>query len=376
MFDTLARHVLTQCGARFLLLFAIFLLVLVGGQLGIFISQGVPPEACLPIVEQLVEISLPIALPLALATAILVIIGAMNQDGELRALASSGVSHLAVVVRVLPLVGVAMAACLALTHIIMPSAVAGIRGAKGRLAQTLIAQKVAIDEAVMEKGGVSVWVGAADGDQLTDIRALVTRSGGEFIAVFAPHAHWSLSSKGINLVFEDAQLMQRRADGRLTTIDAPVWPYLWEGDQGTGQSEPDGMPTARVIELVEHPPAPGADPSNYNNARLTLQFRFFLPASLLAFALLAIGIGLTYGTSQNLPGVVIMVVVVALTIYPAFGYVKTNVSHAQINPGWLLWPPAGAVAALGLWLLWRPDRSREIIAMPLALVRSWFQDYA
>jgi lipopolysaccharide export LptBFGC system permease protein LptF len=375
VFDTLARHVLTQCGSRFLLLFAIFLLVLVGGQLGIFISQGVPPEACLPIVQHLVEISLPIALPLALATSILVIIGAMNQEGELRALASSGVSHLAVVVRVLPLVAVAMVACLALTNIIMPNAVAGIRGAKGRLYQTLIAQKVAIDEAVMEKGGVSVWVGAADGDKLRDIRALVTRPD-EFIAVFAPRAHWSLSSKGINLVFEDAQLMQRRADGRLTTIDAPVWPYLWEGDQGSGQSEPDGMATGQVIELVKHPPAAGADPSNYNNARLTLHFRFFLPASLLAFALLAIGIGLTYGTSQNLPGVVIMVVVVALTIYPAFGYVKTNVSHPQISPGWLLWPPAGAVACLGLWLLWRPDRSREIIGMPLALAARWWQGRA
>jgi lipopolysaccharide export LptBFGC system permease protein LptF len=376
VFDTLARYVLSQCGARFLLLFTIFLLVLVGGQLGIFISQGVPPEACLPIVEQLVEVSLPIALPLALATSILVIIGAMNQEGELRALASSGVSHLAVVVRVLPLVAVAMVACLALTNIIMPNAVAGIRGAKGRLYQTLIAQKVAIDEAVMEKGGFSVWVGAADGDQLKDIRALVTRSQDEFVAVFAPRAHWSLSSKGINLVFEDAQLMQRRADGRLVTIDAPVWPYLWEGDQGTGQSEPDGMPTARVLELVAHPPPAGADLSNYNNARLTLHFRFFLPASLLAFALLAIGIGLTYGTSQNLPGVVIMVVVVALTIYPAFGYVKTNVSHAQINPGWLLWPPAGVVAAFGLWLLWRPERSREILGLPYALAVRWWQGRA
>jgi len=376
MFDTLARYILWQCATRFLLLFAIFLSVLVGGQLGIFISQGVPPEACLPIVQQLLEISLPIALPLALVTAILVIIGTMNQEGELRALASSGVSHLTVAVRVLPLVAVAMVACLFLTHIIMPSAVAGIRASKGRLAQTLIAQKVAIDEPVMEKSGISVWVGSADGDKLKDVRALVTRPD-TFIAVFAPQAHWTLSSKGINLEFEDVQLMQHRSDGHLTTVDAPTWEYLWEGDQGTpGQSEPDGMPTGKVIELVKHPPGANDDPSNYNNARLTLHFRFFLPVSLLAFSLFAIGLGLTYGTSQNLPGVVIVVVVVAMAIYPAFGYVKTNVSHPQINPGWLLWPPAALIGGIGLWLMWRPDRSREIIALPVSLLTHWWQNRA
>lgn len=364
MFDTLARYVLKQAAARFLLLFLIFLGVLVGGQVGILIGQGVPPEACLPLVEKLVQFSLPIALPLALATAILVIIGGMNQDGELRALAASGVSHRAVVVRLLPLVGVAVLACLVLTNLVMPQAVASIRASKGRLAQTLIAQRVASDEPIIEEHGISVWVGSAEGAKLHNVRALMRREG-EFVAAFSPDAHWALSDQGIHLEFEDVQLLQRRADGHIVAVSTSAYDYLWEGDsKAPGQSEPDAMSTAEAFRLASAPPPAGKDPAPFNNARLTVHFRFFLPLSLVAFSLFAIGLGLTFGTSQNLPGVVMVVVTVALVIYPAFGYVKTNVHQAQMNPGWLLWPPAGVVALAGLWLLWRPDRAREQLAWP------------
>ncbi len=371
MFDTLSRYLLRQTGARFLLLFAIFLGVLVGGQVGILIGQGVPPEACLPLIEKLLEFSLPIALPLALATAILVIIGAMNQDGELRALAASGVSHFAVTVRLAPLVVAAVLACLVLTHVVMPKAVAGIRASKGRLAQTLIAQRVASDEPILEEHGLSVWVGSADGAKLHNVRALSSRSG-DFIAAFAPDAHWALSDQGIHLEFEDVQMLQRRADGHVVTVSTSAYDYLWEGDtKAPGQSEPDAMSTPEAMRLASIPPPPGKDPSSYNNARLTVHFRFFLPVSLIAFSLFAIGLGLTFGTSQNLHGVVMVVITVALVIYPAFGYVKTNVHHPQIDPGWLLWPPAALVALLGLALLWRPDRAREAISSPLAFLTRW-----
>lgn len=82
MLDTLARYILKRTTLRFLLLFAVFMGVMVGGQIALLLGRGVPPEACLPMVEAMSLLSVPIALPVSLATAILVVIGGMVQDGS------------------------------------------------------------------------------------------------------------------------------------------------------------------------------------------------------------------------------------------------------------------------------------------------------
>jgi lipopolysaccharide export LptBFGC system permease protein LptF len=123
------------------------------------------------------------------------------------------------------------------------------------------------------------------------------------------------------------------------------------------------------LALAQQPPPAGESHSEYNNARLALHFRFFLPISLIAFSLLAMGLGLASGTDQNLLGIIIIVVIVAAVSYPTFGYVKSNSSAPQINPGWIMWPPGVFVAFFGLWLSWRPERAREILALPWTLFK-------
>jgi lipopolysaccharide export LptBFGC system permease protein LptF len=188
MFDTLSRYVLQRVGARFVLLFAVFMGVLVGGQIALLLGRGVPPEACLPAIKHLSLLSLPIALPVSLATAILVILGGMQQDGELRALAASGVSHHRVLTKLIPFMIFMVLCCAVLTHYIMPQGVADMRANQGRLVQTAIASRVAEGEPMIQRDDLSVWVGATDGGKLFDVRAMMT-SNKEFIALYAPDAH-------------------------------------------------------------------------------------------------------------------------------------------------------------------------------------------
>jgi lipopolysaccharide export LptBFGC system permease protein LptF len=348
----------------------VFMGVLVGGQLALLLGRGVPPEACLPMVQALSLLSLPIALPVALATAILVIIGGMNQEGELRALAASGVGHQRVIVRLIPLVVLAVIGCGVMTHVIMPMGIADMRANKGRLLQTAIASRVAEGEPMIERKGLSVWVGSSDGSHLEDVRALMTRNK-EFIAVYSPKAQWVLADQGIHLECDNVQMMMRQSGKHVMVLDTERYAYLFDDDLArTDRIEPDALSTSAVMALTQKIPAKDESHSVYNNARLTVQFRFFLPLSLIAFSLLAMGLGLAYGTDQNLPGIVIIVVVVAAVVYPTFGYVKTNSAQPQFNPGWILWPPAIAVSLFGLWLSWRPERAREIIAMPWM----WYAD--
>lgn len=363
MGDTLTRYVLRLASARFVLLFGVFMGVLVGGQFAVLLGRGVPPEAAAPILLTLALFSLPLAFPLALSSALLVSLGAMNQDGELRALAAGGVGHRAVIWRLVPLVVIGVLACAALTHFALPYASADLRANKGRLMQTAIAERVASGEPVLSQSDRTVWVGSAEGGELRDVHALLFH-GGTFIAAFAPHATWDLADGGIRIDARDLTLLQRDDKGKLMAVDAERWAYVHREDESQlGKIEPDTLPTHQVWTLAHQKPPPGQSLSIYNDARLYLHFRFFLPVALAAFCCFAMGMGLAFGTSQNLVGVVIMVVIVALVTYPAFGYVKANNTHELINPGFLLWPPAILVGIIGLWLCWWPQRAREHLTM-------------
>ena len=135
--DTLTRYVMRRLGGRFLLLLGVFVGVVGGGQIGIFLGRGVPPEALASVVPSMLLLGLSVALPLALTTAVLVSIGGMQQDGEIQALASAGISQEAVVWRLTPVVILGVLASLALTNVVMPAAVADIRDHKERFLQAL-----------------------------------------------------------------------------------------------------------------------------------------------------------------------------------------------------------------------------------------------
>lgn len=364
MFDTLARYVLKRTTLRFLLMFAVFMGVMVGGQIALLLGRGVPPEACLPMIQAMGLLVLPIALPVSLATAILVVLGSMVQDGEFRALAASGVGHRRVLIRLIPLIIGAMLLCGLLTHVIMPLGMADMRANQGRLLQTLIASRVAESEPMVSHKGMSVWAGAVDGSQLEDVRALIKR-GDEQIALYAPAARWVLADKGVHLECQDVQMLVRSPGKHLMTMDTERYAYLFDSDLARRVwVNPDSLPTSEVIALTRILPKKGESHEVYNNARLNMHFRFFLPLSLIAFCLLAMGLGLAFGTDQNLLGVIIIVVVVAAVVYPTFGYVKNQTRLPQIDPAWILYPPAIAIMLLGLWMAWSPIHARETLAKP------------
>lgn len=411
--DTLARYVIGRLAGRFLLLLAVFVGVVGGGQIGIFLGRGVPPEALAPVVPAMFLLGLSIAIPLALTTAVLVSIGGMQQEGEITALASAGISHRAVVWRLAPVVALGVAASLALVHLVMPVALTDIRANKERFLQAGIATKVVRQEPIITDGPTVAWAGEARGQRLGDVFMHRSDANG-FTAVFAPQARWTLSERGIALELNQVSMIQRDRDGRVSAGTMENWsiPHDLDGvgrltrcvndscrapfpQSGPGavaaeaetatcarcgtvaqrQVEPDTMSTARLLrELREVDPSVDRDHrSQFNNARLALQLRFFMPFSLIAFALFAAGFALVLGTADNLPGVAVVVVLVALLTYPAVGYVKTNVNQPQMDPGWLLWPPVIFLAITGWFMVRRPDRVRQRLDALGPMLASWFR---
>jgi len=393
--DTLTRYVMRRLGGRFLLLLAVFVAVVGGGQIGIFLGRGVPPEALASVVPSMLLLGMSVALPLALTTAVLVCIGGMQQDGEIQALASAGISQQAVVWRLAPVVILGVLASAVLTNVVMPAAVADIRDHKERFLQAGVATRVVQQEPIIEDKTTLAWAGEARGQRLRDVY-LHQSDGATFTAVFAPQARWTLSDRGIALELEHVSMIQRGADGRIATGTWERWD-VWHDPEPAGrittcgepncgyafprtgpaalpadaetatcprghetrrQIEPDAMSTPRLVAELQRVD-PAKERSQFNNARLSIEMRAFMPLSLLAFALFAAGFALVLGTADNLPGVAVVVVMVATFTYPAFGYVKTNVDEVQIDPGWLMWPPIIALGFVGWLMVRRPDRVRQ-----------------
>jgi len=379
---TLSRHVLARVGGRFIALFLAFVGVFLGGQFTLIMAKGIPPEACLPVLESTLLLAVSLALPLGLTTAILLVCGALARDGEIRALAAGGISHLRVLRALAPLVLAGVIGSAVLAHVIMPQAMAGWRENQGRLFKAAVARYVAKREAIPieEAGGgqVRIWARAVAGNTLSDLY-LVQRDGDHVLTLFSPTTQWTAGPQGLVLQAPKLHLLRMPAESAVGAgADRSVlageiagytsWPI---SRSAKGESEsPDGMPTAQVLALVRA--GPSADPKQrnvYNNARLSLHLRLFLPLSIVVFALLAAGIGLTFAATDNLIGVLLVVALVALSALPAIQYVKTQVDHPHASPGWLLWPPALVCLLTGIWLCRDPLAARRHVDAALARLR-------
>ncbi len=363
---TLDRYVQEKVAGRYALLLGIFLGVVIGGQLAIFIGRGAPPEALLPIIPASLLLGLPIAVPLAVATALLVSIGAMARAGEFQSLSAAGIDPKRVILRMWPFVLRSALLVALLAHVAMPFAIRDIRANKGRILQAAIATKVANLSPIYDHQGISAWANHVDGRKLTDVYVRRIAKEGD-LAAFAPHASWELTSHGIEFRLEDVRLLEVRSTGDVVSGEAAH--YVVYGEQGEGllTTEPDAQSTPDVIRTLRSAPRSGKDCSDFNNARLALHLRFYLPFALFAYALFAAGLALVFAMSESLAAIAVTVVVVAIATYPAIGFVKSNPNAQQIDPGFLLWGPGLILALFGWWMLKRPEQVRDLAGGPLGL---------
>lgn len=369
---TLDRYVLGKVAGRFALLLGVFVGVVIGGQLGAFIGRGVPPESLLAVIPTFVLLALPIAVPLASSTALLVAIGGMVRAGEFQALAAAGVDPRRVILRMWPFVLGVSLLVVVLAHLALPVATSSLRANLGKLFQAAIATKVSERQPIREQDGLSVWAENVEGRRLTDVYIRRTDAGGD-LAVYAPRAEWALTERSIEFRLEDVRLIQVRANGDLSTGEATH--YVIQPDRGSMvlDTEPDAMTTPEVLRVLAAGPQGGDGNerdrrSRFNNARLSLHLRSYLPAAVFAYALFAAGLGLVLALSEGLAGVAVVVVIVALATYPAIGFVKSDPYVAQMDPGILLWGPGVLLACVGWWMLARPERWREMLARPLSAI--------
>ena len=372
---TLSRYLLLRTAGRFMLLLVVFLGVIAGGQIGMAINNGVPPDALGAALLGMCVLAMPIALPLALTTAVLVTMGALQRDGELRALGAAGIAPASVAAKLAPLVAAGVLISALLSHWVLPLAMRGFRENAGRFAQAAVVYRVSSQYSIFNEANTRVYARAAAGKNLEDVY-LFGNSDDSSVVVHANDARWYLgregAKEGMGLELRGVTMIRHDQDGAMMVAENPnsiQYPVFNQVAKHGADEEPDTWSTARLIDTINT--WKNDDPrSILNNSRLNLQLRLFMPVAMAIFAIFAAGLALTLGTADMLAGVLIVVLMVALSTFPAVQYIKTSVNHELINPGWLLWPPAFSLLGIGLWMLAMPDRARELLAKPLVWIGS------
>nr|MBA3686127.1 LptF/LptG family permease [Planctomycetota bacterium] len=368
-------------------LLVMFVGIIVGGYCGSFVARGVAPEELLGIIPTQLLIALPIALPMAMATAVLLTIGTMNRDGELRALASCGISQVTVVARLGPLIVVGVLFAALLWHILLPSALGSLRNEMGRLMQARMAQQVAQQRPFYRSDGLVAWAGSAFGRTLNDVY-LTRNADGASTTLYATQAHWRLieqqDADGLFLDLRDVLIVHRDAKDATASAWLPSY-RIHRLEKRKAVDHPDAMSTAHLVAKMRawDPPPPVIQGvtdivqakaarrsySDYNNGRLALNLRLYAPIAVAIFAVFAAGLGLLFATGESLIGVAMIVVMTSMSVYPTVGYVKRMLELPQVNPAFLLWPPSLVMLGLGLWMLLSPESARGFLAKPLNPLR-------
>ena len=323
---TLTRYLLLRTGSRVIFLLGIFLVLIAGGQIGAVVGRGVPVTTVWPAVPSILMMALPIAIPLAVTAGILVSL-----------------------------------ATTALTHLVMPTAMRGMRANQERYIQAALAHSVNSGRAIYSEANGNAYALQAAGDRLDHV-FLARRDGEAGISLYARGAHWSLatgeSGDALALELDGVCVLRREADGTSSLALMPTVQFPYEKDpaQRRRVDPPDTWSTPQLLASIRAYEADGAGTlPDYNNAQLALHLRCFIPLSLIAFVAFAAGLSLRRAGQEPLLGVLIIMVAVTLSTSPAVFYVKNALDHPQVSPGWFLWPQALVFGGLGLWWLFHPD---------------------
>jgi lipopolysaccharide export system permease protein len=380
----LHRHLFANVALTCLASVGLFAFVLLLGNalrdlLGFVLAGQLAPVTFLRLLALLVPFVVSYALPMGVLTGVLLVLGRMSSDREITAIRAAGVSVAGIAAPILFLALLGVAASLAINFEFMPRARIAY---KQELAQAVRQNPLSFivpKTFIRDFPGIVLYVGEKRNDETlrdfwlweVDAQGRVKR----FARADVGHLRYDEAANKLVLTLERAQAEQRdekdpenfavvrsAAAWERATFDLPL-------DRVTGgrtvrtklKEQTLGLLLAEWRRLGE--PAPGlsaAERAERDRQRMrvqiTLQEKAAMAFSVLAFALLAVPLGIKVSrkeTSANLG--------VALAL--AMGYYFATVvagwfdNRPDLRPDLLMWLPNLAFQALGVWLLRRVDRA-------------------
>ncbi|MBA3387532.1 MAG: LptF/LptG family permease [Chthoniobacterales bacterium] len=347
---------------------AVLSLVLVVGNifrklLPLLVNHDVPVEYLLTFIGYVLPFSLIFTIPWGLLTAILLVFGRLSAENELVALRANGVSIGRICVSLAVIAVLCTGICLWLNVQVAPAAQQKLRATIFRLASADPMALFGSDQVIDQFPGRKIYVGKKEGNKLENI--IVFELNDAAVPMRVTHARSGtleadLPNQRILMHLYNARYQQRdekepfdlrrvrdginMAEG---TLPISLEELYQKEKRRTSRS---ALSLEQLMEQLKT-----GDLSTQSASRTEISKRFSFPFSCLAFALMAVPLGITAHRRETSMGFLISLVV-AFSYFLFVIAADTLRGNAAMHPELLVWFPNVLFLVLGAWMFRRLAR--------------------
>lgn len=335
------------------------------------IADGmITPLMALKFIFYILPYTLAYTIPWGFLTAVLLVFGRLSADSEFIAIRSSGVSFLRLSAPVAVLAGALAGFCLMANCWFSPWAE---RTSKRMIEeQALFApERLFVPKAPIELAeGMNVWVGGREGNELENLYMFQSNRAHQVEQfVVAEHAELIPRPERRELVLKmrNAYIEGNEHEGARQIEKRPMFAqehaYALDLSQlARIKFRPSQMTNAEIATALETGQAEGVDPGQglsskqQRSLNFELSKRWSMGLGCLAFALVAVPLGITSQRRETSIGFVTSMGL-ALGYFLFVFIAETFRTDGSVLPYLLLWAPNLIFFGLGGWLCWRLNRT-------------------
>ncbi len=347
---------------------AVLSLVLVVGNifrrlLPLLVNHDVPTEYLFTFIAYVLPFSLIFTIPWGLLTAILLVFGRLSADNELNALRSNGVSIGRICVSLSVIAVLCTALSLWLNVFVAPAAQQKLRASILNLAASNPMALFGSDQVIDQFPGRKIYVGKKEGNKLENI--IVFELNEDSMPMRVTHARsgtleTDLGNQRILMHLNDARYqqrdeknpydLQRMRDG-INMVEGTLPISLQELYQKEKRRlSRSAMSLEQLMEQLKT-----GDSGQQSASRTEISKRFSFPFSCLAFALIAVPLGITAHRRETSMGFLISLLV-AFFYFLFVIMADTLRANPKVHPELLVWFPNVLFLAIGAWMFRRLAR--------------------
>jgi LPS export ABC transporter permease LptF len=347
---------------------AVLSLVLVIGNifrrlLPLLVNHDVPPEYIITFVAYILPFSLIFTIPWGLLTAILLTFGRLSADNELIALRSNGVSILRICASLAVIAVICTGLSIWLNAIVAPAAQQKLRRTIFDLATRNPMALFGSDQVIDQFPGRKIYVGKKQGNQLENI--VVFEMDDKAMPVRVTHARTGtleadLPNQRILMHLYNARYQQRDEQDPFDLRKIKDGINMAEGtlpisleELYNKEKKRPNRSTLSVEELIDQ--LKTTDIKTQSATRTELNKRFSFPFSCLAFAIMAVPLGVTAHRRETSMGFLISLLV-AFSYFLFVIAADTLRLKPQMHPELLVWFPNVLFIGIGALLFRRLAR--------------------
>ena len=362
------RYISRQIFVNLLFAIAVLSFVLVLGNvfrklLPLLVNHDLPVEYVVGFIAYVLPFSLIFTIPWGLLTAVLLVFGRLSAENELVALRSNGVSITRLCLPLAVIAVICTGISLWLNVQVAPAAQNKLRQTVFDLATRNPMALFGSDQVIDQFPGRKIYVGKKDGNRLENIIVFETNENSMPIRVTQARSgtlEADLPNQRILMHLYGARYQQRdeknpadlhRIRDGINMVEGTL-PISLEELYQKGKQRPSrsAMSLEQLLDQLK-----SADRREQSASRTEINKRFAFPFSCLAFALIAVPLGITAHRRETSMGFLISLVV-AFAYFLFIIMADTLRGNPAVHPEWMVWYPNFLFLGLGGWMFRRLAR--------------------